>query len=150
MKMLYFSSLSPDSLQQLDEMIETYVPDHALETFKDIENFKERISQPSNSVSVVVVAAEKEALKKLQVLQDQLNKLRLVVILPNKDQETVALCSKFKPRFLSYTSGNFSVVRTVLKKIFSNKVPTVLPTPSLKKATSRNTISNHKIIHDNN
>lgn len=123
MKMLYFSSLPNDSLQQLDELIETYVPDHALETFRDIEIFIERLNKPSNSISVVLLAAEKEELEKLQAFHHQLQQLRLVIILPNKEQETVSLGSKLHPRFLSYTFGNYSVVKTVLKKYFRNGTP---------------------------
>jgi hypothetical protein len=136
MKMLYFSSLSPDLLIKLDQLIELYVPDHALETFQNIEKFKEKLSQPPNDISIVLLAAGKETLKKLQVFQSHLHKLRLVVILPDKDQETLALGKKLQPRFLSYTFGNYSVVRTVLKKHFSN-IPPVPPPSNPNKAASR-------------
>ena len=63
----------------------------------------------------------------VEQLEKQLKKFRLVVILPSKDKETVILGNKLHPRFLSYTFGNFSVVKTVLKKYFSNAHPTVLP-----------------------
>ncbi len=136
MKMLYYSSLSPDLLIKLDQLIEAYVPEHSLEKFQNIENFKEKLSQPSNNVSIVLLAAGKDTLKKLQIFLSQLQKLRLVVILPNKEPETVALANKLQPCFLSYTSGNYSVVRTVLKKHFSN-IPPVPPPSSPKKAASR-------------
>ena len=103
MKMLYYSSLSPDLLINLDQLIEAYVPDHSLEKFQNIEIFKEKLSQSSNNVSIVLLAAGKDTLKKLQIFLSQLQKLRLVVILPDKDQETVALGNKLNPHFLSYT-----------------------------------------------
>ena len=129
MKILYFSTLSADSAKTLDDLIKSHVPNDALETYRDMANFKERLNQPIDNISVALIAVDNNTLKKLQTLEKQLKKLRLVVILPTKDKETVALGNKLHPRFLSYTFGNFSVVKTVLKKYFSNAHPTVLPQP---------------------
>ena len=132
MKILYFSTLPPDSVKQLNELVASYVPDHALETCRDTESLFQRLSQPTDNISVVLLAADKDVLKKLQALHKQLLRLRMIVILPDKDQETLAVCSKLHPCFLSYTFGNFSVVKTVLKKFFSKTAPKVLPVPSRK------------------
>jgi hypothetical protein len=144
MKVLYLKALSPEATLKVDEVIESLVSEEFLEVYRDIESFKERLKQPTDSVSVLLLAVDKDVLKKLLVLQNHLHKLRLVVILPDKDQETVALGSKLQPRFLSYTFGNFSVVKTVLKKIFSNRTPEVPPPTHPPKAASRNTNTSGK------
>jgi len=141
MKVLYFKTLPPETISKIDELITSRVPEESLEIYSDLESFKKRLNQPTDNVSVLLLAADKDVLKKLLAHQSQLHKLRLVVILPDKDKETVALGSKLQPRFLSYTFGNFSVVETVLKTSFSNKIssvpPTLTPASSSGKATSR-------------
>ena len=133
MKMIYFLALPPENLKELDELIGAYIPAQALETYRDITSLSQRLSQPTDNVSVVLLAADKDSLQKLQVLQEQLHKLRLIIVLPDKDQETAALSNNLQPRFLSYTFGNFSVVKTVLKKYCTSKTHVLMPSRTQNK-----------------
>ena len=139
-KMIYFPALPADSLKQIDELVRLYVPEHALEICRDMTGLRNRLCQPTDNVSVVLLAAGKDELEELQVLQEQLQPLRLVVILPDKNQEASALCGRLHPRFISYTSGNFSVVKSVLKNQYGGRITIGMPAS----ATGRDLLTKHR------
>ena len=51
--------------------------------------------------------------------KDLLHDIRIILILPNRSDETISAGYKLHPRFISYTDSDFKDVAAVLKRMIS-------------------------------
>ena len=68
-------------------------------------------------LAVVILAVTKQDLLNVVPLRDLLLSFRVIVILPDSDDVTVAMGWGIWPRFVSYADGDFPDVAGVLEKI---------------------------------
>ena len=68
----------------------------------------------------VILAESRDELLKIHDLIDWSWNLRIILILPDHERETISIGCKLHPRFTSYIDSNFNVVGAVLEKMFSN------------------------------
>ncbi len=119
--LLYYSQESPQT-QSLENLIQSFVPDDALEVYNNLETLTERLRGPIDNITTAVfVASSLAELKNFYKLRNYFFDLRHIIILPEKDEKMIAVAHKLRPRFLSYFEHDFNVVSAVLKKMFSNK-----------------------------
>lgn len=117
MMMLYSSSKSPLVLR-LQDIMETRVKDRNLlfcHTFSDLFH---RLHKPHLDLKLVVlIASNTDELHEILSLKNFLVDLRVVLILPDRDQKTVAKAHILSPRFLAYTDSDFEQVEAVIEKM---------------------------------
>jgi len=79
-----------------------------------------RLQQPfyENTVAVLLASCRKDLLDILS-LQDLLLYMRIILILPNREHDTVAMGHTLRPRFISYCDSDFLEVSGVLCRMMS-------------------------------
>jgi hypothetical protein len=97
-----------------------FVPQNALEVFRDVGGFAERLRRPKDPSSVVVVLGPSpEDLKRIAVLRDYLKDSRILLVLRDQSEETISLAHRVLPTYITYldnsTAGIVSVLRQVMK-----------------------------------
>ena len=115
--LFYTNGVDEDSHLLLAE-IESVAKTPDIEIFRTTEDLTSRLRQFRHNLEVAVLMAS--SLKDLQYLvsiQNLFGDIRIILILPDRDQETVSLGHKLYPRFLSYIDGNFADVAAVLTKM---------------------------------
>jgi hypothetical protein len=104
--------------ENLQKTMETLVPKTWIEPYHTVEGLSERLSQPThNALIAVVLPKNREDLRDVASMQHLLYDVRSIVILPDKDEETMALGHGLRPRFVSYRDGDFKDVAAVLSKM---------------------------------
>lgn len=105
---------------RLLKAVEGSVPRRRLEIYGNIEGLTTRLRAPEGSavVAILLVLTEEE-LCRIVGISRLLSDLRLILILPNRDDDTVALGHMLHPRFLSYVDTDFRDVGAVLSKMMS-------------------------------
>lgn len=73
---------------------------------------------PEQRLAVVIMPASKH-LKSLAEFQDLLKNLRLVLILPDRQKDTLITAHRFGPRFISSLEDDFDALTAVLRKMMS-------------------------------
>jgi hypothetical protein len=117
---LHILLLTPNGEQgaRLLEVLETRVPKNRIEVYGNIEGLTSRLRVPeSSTVIAVLLALTEEELLRIVGINRLLSDLRLILILPNRDDRTVAMGHALHPRFLSYADADFRVVGAVLTKM---------------------------------
>lgn len=105
---------------KLREVVEAVSPSVTVETFRSISDLSARLHKPAfNSPIVVLLAMNREDLENIVAIQDLLFDSRIVLILPDKEDDTMALGHTMRPRFVSCRDSSFSDIAAVLNKMIN-------------------------------
>ncbi len=104
--------------ERLQEMVQNLVPQDKLEIYKTFEGFSERLRKPMDDIPVaVILAASEDDLLTILSISHLLYDVRFILILPDRDDPTVAIGHSLRPRFLGYKDSDFREVTAVLGKM---------------------------------
>jgi hypothetical protein len=104
--------------KKLRGSIQLLVPLSQIETHRKIESLNRRLRRLANNLDIaVLLASNKEDLLDLLALRDLFWNLRIILIIPYRKSETVAMGHMLRPRFLSYADGDFKDVAALLEKM---------------------------------
>jgi len=89
-----------------------------LEIHRTIDSLSRRLRQPIEGQTVAVLfAASKEDLSNIVSIKDLLLTIRIILILPDREENTIAAGHCLRPRFLTYADSDFGEVADVLNKM---------------------------------
>ncbi len=121
MKILYYTSLNKGAGERLQRIVEPLAEKMDFEIYRSIPGLTLRLTLPKYDVAVAVLLANnKKALLDLLSIRDLLSDIPIILILPDRQYDTVSKGHKLHPRFLSYVDCDFSDVCAVLKKMIAN------------------------------
>jgi len=97
------------------------IPLESIGIFQTLESFYNRIRQGRIDITAAVVFASNiQDLIKLQGIRGLISDMRIIMILPDAEEESVKMGHSFYPRYISFTDSTFEDVVAVLQKIISN------------------------------
>jgi hypothetical protein len=100
------------------KVLETFVPQMTVEMFGSLGDLSRRLRKPHFNIKVMVFFAVSRAdLQGFLGLSEFLGDKKLILVLPDRDAETIAQAHKLKPRFITWLDSDFSDLGTVLKRM---------------------------------
>jgi len=92
----------------------------AVEVFRDVGSFADRLRRPKDPLPVVVVLGPSdEDLKRIVPLREFLKDSRILLVLRGQNDETIRLAHRILPTYITYldngTGGVVSVIKQVMK-----------------------------------
>jgi hypothetical protein len=121
MGVLLYGKNNGGATRKYSEAIERQVPGGVLEVFDSIEELTRRLQRFTGSSTVAVFLADtREELSALFLIRKLLDGVRLILILPDHSEATVAIGHRFHPRFLSFTDNGIREVPAVLGKMLGD------------------------------
>ena len=118
MKLIYYGSTDNGDGKRLQQVIKSVVPVENTEIYRSIEELGKRLRLPTSDVSIFVLFTKsKTELFDLILIKKWLLDLRILLVLPDGDNETITMGHTLYPRFLTYADGDFKDVEAVLKKL---------------------------------
>ncbi len=118
MKLLLYVSESNKTGQHIRTIIQSHVPKRSTEIHRTVASISKRLKMRVGDVSVVILhTATKEEFCDVLSLGSLLESLRIILILPDRERETIAQGLKLRPRFISFTDTDYSDVSAVLGKM---------------------------------
>ena len=119
MKLIFFAPLMDEGDRQINNLITNFTVVSALEIFRTIDSLSERLREPEQDGLVAVLfAISKETLSDIISIKDLLSKPRVILVLPDREADTVAKGHMLRPRFMTYTDTGFGEISAVLDKMF--------------------------------
>jgi hypothetical protein len=116
-RLLLYAPVSEGVGEQLQKMIEELVSENNVEIYRSIESLAHRLRQPKNDLPVAVLhAARRKDLSDIVSIRGLLRDVRIILVLPDRDENTIAQGHTLRPRFLSYTDSDFADISAVLEK----------------------------------
>lgn len=107
-----------DGGDRLRKAIQALVPHERLEVYGTIESFSVRLRKPVDDLPVaVIVAGSEDDLLSILSISHLLYEVRFILVLPDREEGTIAIGHSLRPRFLSYIDGDHREVAAVLGKM---------------------------------
>jgi len=118
MKCIFYEKKRGGLARQIEEMLISHTAKNSTEVYHTIKKLSQRLTRPVDYRYVVLlIAADRADLLNILSLQKLLCDIRLVIILPDREDESIRLGYKLKPNFLTYVNGDVSEVHGVLRKL---------------------------------
>jgi hypothetical protein len=110
-----------DILVSMQGIIARLMPKAHTELYRTTEAFAESLRKSIyDSTVAVIIAADKDDLGDLSSLRQLLWGTRMILVLPDATDETVALGHSLRPRFISSRDDGLEYVAAVLSKMLYN------------------------------
>jgi hypothetical protein len=118
MKLLFYAPVGDAVGERLRKMIEALVPEGEREMCRTLDALSRMLLQPKYDLGIVVLlASTREELWKLLSIRDLLDDVRIVLVLPDREDDTITKGHILRPRFVTYTDGNFVDIAAVINKM---------------------------------
>ncbi len=96
------------------------VPPDAVEVYRDVASFADRLRRPKDpSCVVVILGPSDDDLKRIASLREFLKDSRILLVLDDQGEETISLAHRILPTYITYldngTAGVVSVIKQVMK-----------------------------------
>jgi hypothetical protein len=97
-------------------------PDEMIEFYEDMEDLLFRISRKKIDIfAAIILITDNENLWLISRMKSVIDGLRIILILPDQQSQTVSLGHKLCPRYLTYADSDFRDIRAVLEKMLEKQ-----------------------------
>ena len=118
MELILYKKDYDDFEAKICGVIESVVSKEKTAIFRSVEGMIERILHLTNNPEIaVLIIKSKEELLQLYSSLNVLRRAEMLLILPDRNPETIKLGYKLKPRFSACLHNDFWVIQTVLKQM---------------------------------
>jgi len=118
MKIIFYSSSMEGAEKEICEMLKKLAPEETIEMYRSIEELIQCLKRLLDHETIVILRArDREELLHIVSLNDLLQGLRIILLIPNRDRETISIAHRLRPRFLSNGESDFSDTMGVLQKM---------------------------------
>jgi hypothetical protein len=106
--------------ERLQHLIETRIPGKKIRLCRSIKAISHCLNGFGvNNAIVILIPSREEDFEKILDSYDLLADIRIILILPDAREETIAKGHRIYPRFISYRGDDFEEVVTVLENMLS-------------------------------
>lgn len=128
MKLLLYAPDKCRSGKRLQKVIEALVSEEDREIYRTIDSLTSGLRQPRHDPPLAVLVAEsRENLSDILSLRDLLGDVRIMLVLPDREQNTIAKGHTLRPRFVTHADSNFVEMAAVLRKVLGNVNSSTFP-----------------------
>jgi len=122
MNVVLYENGTHDAGKKLQNMIRELIPKDCFETFPTIGNLTLQLRKPMNRISIALfLATTRDELRELIKLGDLLDSIQVILVLPDRNTDTLSLGLQLKTSYISDMDGNLSDVASVLKQILKKQ-----------------------------
>jgi len=107
--------------ERILQVIETVISERNVNIYRSIGALSRRLRQTRTDMTIaLLLASSKEDLFDLLSIRDFLLDMKIILVLPDSDMETIVKGHTLRPRFLSYCDSDFVDVAAVLSLMIRN------------------------------
>jgi len=115
MTLLIYTAKNENAGERLLKIIDTVISEVDVKIYRTIDALSKGLREPRADVIVVIlIACSKQDLMDLLSIRDLLSDMKLILILPDRDQDTIVKGHILRPRFMSHCNSDFVDVAAVL------------------------------------
>jgi len=124
MNVIFYSTIKDSIWKESQREFEGVIPSKDKEVYRTIDSLSRRLHRsPFEGSIAVLFAATREELSGLLSIRELLLDLRIILILPDRKKDTIAVGHKLYPRFLTYVDSDFKNLAAVLEKMLKHGHP---------------------------
>jgi len=124
MLLIFYEKAVDGIAEQLKGMMKPLIGEDRIKVYHTISILSKRLSQPiDGKVIMVLVAADRNDLLDIYAIRELFGIIRIIIILPDREDESVRMGYQLQPRFLTYMNEELSEVYSVLRKMLKLSGP---------------------------
>jgi hypothetical protein len=121
MDLLFYATDIEGDGKPLWDLYQDSYDQHRSEFCLKIDDLTDRLRRPKSDPAIAVLLAGSQIdLENFLAIRDLLNRIRIILILPDRNKDTIKKGHTLLPRFLTFVDGNFDWVTAVLHKMIMN------------------------------
>jgi hypothetical protein len=121
MNILLYEPVGGGNNKQFHRMIEGLDLECGMEIYRTIESLSQRLRQPGKNLTVaVLLATSKQELLEILSIKELLFNVRIILVLPDREEDTITKGHSLRPRFLTYADSNYGDIAAVLSKMLGD------------------------------
>jgi hypothetical protein len=118
MALILWNTDNVEPYAHLESALSQSIKADELKICRDIDHLVKTLRQPVHQDLLVVLCADsREDLCAIAQVQPMLNDVKVIVILPDRSRETIALGHRLKPRYLTFADENIDHICVVIDAI---------------------------------
>ena len=118
MKIFLYSKRDDRSVDTLEQLIKTQLPEVETAVYKTIDELSQSLRHPTEDSGVaILLVSNQEDLKNILSIRYLFQNIRIILLISDKAAETVALAHQLRPRFLTNINSDYAEITAVLKKM---------------------------------
>ena len=122
MKMLLYLPHEDGVGTKLLGIIEGLAVNGKIEIYRSIDSLVQRLRKPTFDIDFfILMAANQKRLSDILLIKEKLRDIKIILILPDRESDTISRGHELYPRFVSYIDSDFKEVGAVLEKMIKNK-----------------------------
>lgn len=122
MRLLCYAKETDDVVAKLLGTVLSQVSVQNLELYQSLAGLKQRLLDPNFEMGfTVLVATTRKELDRFLAIRDMLSDFRIILVLPDHENDTLSKGHRLSPHFISYIDGDFSDLVTVLSLLTTGK-----------------------------
>ena len=122
MKMLLYLPHEDGVGTKLLGIIEGLAVNGKIEIYRSIDSLVQRLRKPTFDIDVfILIASNKKQLSEVLLIKERLRDIKIILILPDRESDSISRGHELYPRFVSYIDSDFKEVGAVLEKMMKNK-----------------------------
>lgn len=120
MNLIIYKKTKDAAEGQLQVLLESLVSKQNIEIYHSLIPLKQKILRTAYTEGIVILIAEKrDDLSELVPILDLFRKLRIILLLPDREPETIQIGYRLEPRFMSFLDRGHAEIKAVLQKMLS-------------------------------
>ena len=124
MLLIFYEKASDGISEQLKGMMKPLIGEDRIKVYHTISILSKRLARPiDGKVIMVLVAADRNDLLDIYAIRELFGIIRIIIILPDREDESVRMGYQLQPRFLTYMNEELSEVYSVLRKMLKLSGP---------------------------
>lgn len=122
MNIVYLCPREKKSCRKVKRIVDLFVTAEKNKVFHKLSEFEKYIRSSLLHQHVMILqAGDMQNLQKIADLKDLLFEHQIILILPDRDRQTVALGHSLRPRFITYQDSDFGEMSCVLCKMLQQE-----------------------------
>jgi len=122
MELIFYSNDRNDFSSGLLDQISALVPMESLVVCRNFRQLRRALLKPAyNLFAAILVVSGRQDLLDLISMARFLRSIRIILILPDREPETISKGHALRPRFLTWPAGDSGEVISVLHKMLANE-----------------------------
>jgi hypothetical protein len=121
MQVIFYAPNKYQSADRLRVLLEGRFETGEVETDRSLGALIQRLRKSGIEADIVILMPESRIeLHEFYTALGESRDLRLVLVLPDREDETIAMAHKLRPRFIAYADGDYSDLTQVLHKMLKH------------------------------
>lgn len=118
MNLIIYKKTKDAAEGQLQVLFESLVSKQNIDIYHSLVPLKQKILRTSYAEGIVILIAEKrDDLSELVPILELFRKLRIILVLPDREPETIQIGYRLEPRFMSFVDRGHAEIKAVLQKM---------------------------------